>query len=79
MIDVLSLVLVVSGVGCYAWSYVGMRALRASVHDPSAELFAGYTRYVRLWQLSVVGLTAVALGVLVGVWAALHSRRVGST
>jgi hypothetical protein len=75
MIDVASLVLVVAGVGCYLWAYAGMHALRGSVYDPRAEIFAGYTRFVRLWQLSVVGLVAVGLGVLVGVGAAIHARR----
>ena len=78
MIEVASLVLVIAGGACYLWAYAGMRALRVAVHDPGAELFAGYTRFVRLWQLSVVGLTAVALGVLVGVWAALHARRLST-
>jgi hypothetical protein len=75
LIDVASLVLVVAGSGCYLLAYAGMRALQASIHDPSAAIFAGYVRFVRLWQLSVVGLIAVGLGVLVGVGAAIHARR----
>jgi len=75
IIDVVSLVLVVAGAACYLWAYAGMKALRQATPDPNAELFAGYTRFVRLWQLSVVGLTSVGLGVAVGIWAALHARR----
>ena len=75
MIDVASLLLVVGGGACYLWAYAGMQALRQATPDPNAELFAGYTRFVRLWQLSVVGLTSVGLGVAVGIWAALHARR----
>ena len=75
MIDVASLALVVGGGACYLWAYAGMQALRKATPDPNAELFAGYTRFVRLWQLSVVGLTSVGLGVAVGIWAALHARR----
>lgn len=70
-----SLVLVIAGGACYLWAYAGMRALRQAAHDPTAELFAGYTRFVRLTQLSILGLVVVGLGVLVGIGAALHARR----
>jgi hypothetical protein len=76
MIDGASLVLVIAGAGCYLWAYAGMRALRVAAHDPNAALFAGYTRFMRFYQLSIVGLTAVGLGVVVGVGAAIHARRV---
>ena len=79
IIDVVSLVLVVAGAACYLWAYAGMQALRQTSHDPNAAIFAGYTRFVRLWQLSVVGLVAVGLGVLVGIGAALHARRLRAT
>ncbi|HEY8175211.1 MAG TPA: hypothetical protein VIF32_05950 [Gemmatimonadaceae bacterium] len=76
MIDVASLALVVAGASCYVWAYWGMTALRLAAHDPNAAIFAGYTRFVRFYQLSVVGLTVVGLGVVVGVGAAIHARRV---
>lgn len=75
IIDLVSLVLVVAGAACYVWAYVGMEALRRAPHDPNAELFAAYTRYVRLSQLSIAGLVAVGLGVVVGIAAAFHARR----
>jgi len=70
------LVLVVAGAACYLWAYAGMQALRQAAHDPKAELFAGYTRFVRLSQLSIAGLIAIGLGLAVGIVAALHARRV---
>jgi hypothetical protein len=76
MIDVASLVLVVGGAVCYVWAYAGMRALRVAVHDPNAAIFAGYVRFVRLTQLSILGLIMIGLGVVVGVGAAIHARRV---
>jgi hypothetical protein len=78
MIDVASLVLVVAGVGCYLWAYAGMQTLRQMTHDPNAALFAGYTRFVRLHQLSILGLSVTGLGVLVGIGAALHARRLSN-
>lgn len=75
IIDLVSLVLVVAGAACYVWAYQEMEELRTSVHDPKAPIFAGYTRFVRLTQLSYAALGAVALGVLVGLGAALHARR----
>ena len=75
MIDIASLMLVVAGGACYLWAYSGMQVLRQAAHDPKAELFAGYTRFVRLSQISIAGLIAVGLGVAVGIGAALHARR----
>lgn len=75
MLDVASLVLLLGGAVCYVWAYLGMQALRDSTHDAAAPLFAGYTRYVRLSQVSILGLTAIALGILVGIYAAMHARR----
>ena len=75
LLDVFSLGFVVFGGSCYAWAYSGMHALQRTVHDPNAPIFAGYTRYVRLMQLSWLGIAGIGLGVAVGVYAALHARR----
>ena len=75
IIDLVSLALVVLGAAAYVWAYVEMEALRNATHDPKAPIFAGYTKFVRLMQLSYAGLGAIAVGILVGVGAALHARR----
>ena len=75
IIDLASLTLVVFGTALYVWSYLQMEALRTSSHDPNAPIFAGYTRFVRLMQLSYLGLGAVCIGIIVGIGAALHARR----
>jgi hypothetical protein len=70
-----SLALAVLGAALYIWAYVEMEALRTASHDPSAPIFAGYVRFVRLMQLSYVGLGAVCLGIIVAIGAAMHARR----
>lgn len=74
-LDVMSVAMILLGGLCYGGAYAGMQALRAAPHDPNAPLFAGYTRYVRLTQLSYVGLAAVVVGVCIAVYAAVHARR----
>ena len=75
IIDLVSLALVVLGAALYVWSYLQMEALRTATHDPNAPIFAGYTRFVRLMQLSYLGLGAVFIGIIVGIGAALHAKR----
>ena len=75
LLDVASLVLVLAGATCVGGSYVGMRRLRDSAHDPKAPIFAGYTRHVRLTQLSYLGFGALAGGVMLAVYAAMHARK----
>jgi hypothetical protein len=76
MIDVASVALVLVGAICYVWAYAEMSVLRDATHDPKAPIFAGYTRFVRLTQLSWLGLGTITVGVLVGIGAAMHARRV---
>ena len=78
IIDLVSLVLVVIGVILYIWAYAQMDALRNATHDPKATIFANYTRFVRLMQLSYAGIGAVVIGILVGVGAAINARRAGA-
>ena len=73
--DVASIVLVLAGGACYAWAFVAMQSLGEMAHDPNAPLFAGYRRYARLLVVSRVALGTIALGVMVGVGAALYARR----
>lgn len=75
MIDAASITLVLLGAALYVWAYLEMDALRTAGHDPNAPIFAGYTRFVRLMQLSYGGLAVAAIGMLVGVGAALYARR----
>lgn len=75
LFDAASILLLVAGAVCYGGAYLGMRSLRVAAHDPAAPLFAGYTRYVRLMQLSYVGLLAIGAGVAIAVFAAWHARR----
>ena len=69
-----SLALVALGVILYIWAYAQMDVLRTTAHDPNAPIFANYTRFVRLMQVSYVGIGAVVTGILVGVGAAIHAR-----
>ncbi|MEX2178448.1 MAG: hypothetical protein WD801_07040 [Gemmatimonadaceae bacterium] len=73
--DLLSMTLVVTGTAAYLWAFAGMRTLRDAPHDPSAAIYAGYVRYVRLTQLSWVALGTICIGVVVGIGAALYHRR----
>lgn len=75
LLDAASVLLFVVGALCYGVAYDGMQSLRVAAHDPNAPLFAGYTRYVRLLQLSYAGLIAIGAGLLVALYAALHARR----
>jgi len=75
LIDLASVAALTVGGLCYATAYSGMQALRGTPHDPGAPLFAGYTRYVRLNQLSYLGIAAIAIGIALAVYAASHARR----
>jgi hypothetical protein len=77
IVDGVSLVLVLAGATCYVWAYLGMQALRDAAHDPTAPIFAGYMKFQRLSQISYAGLSAIALGVIVGIGAAVRARRRG--
>ena len=59
----------------YGWAYLGMEELRTMTHDPSAPIWSGYVRWVRLTQLSWLGQGLVGLGILLGVGAAWYHRR----
>jgi hypothetical protein len=74
--DAVSVGLVLIGVACYLWAYIQMEVLRQSTHDPKAMIFAGYVRFVRLVQLSRFGMGLIAVGVMVGIGAAVHARRI---
>lgn len=74
IIDAVSLALILAGGFCFSAAYVGMQRLRSAAHDPNAPIFAGYTRYVRLTQLSYLGIAAMAVGIVVAIYAALHAR-----
>src|SRR5436189_2700367 len=63
-IDLLSLTLVVGGAICYVWAYNGMRGLPNTPQYPDVELFARYTRWVRLSRLANAGLGVTALGIV---------------
>jgi len=73
-IDLASIALIVLGGLCYVASLMGMETLRTSQHDPAAPLFAGYVRYTRLLQLSYAGIAAIAIGIGVAIYAAIHAR-----
>ena len=75
VIDVVSVALVLVGAVCYVWAYSEMSVLRDAAYDPKAPIFAAYTRFVRMMQLSWVGIGTIVVGVLVGIGAALDARR----
>ena len=73
--DLISIGAVFAGSLVYGWAYVGMEKLRTMAPDPSAPIWSGYGRWVRLTQLSLLGQGLIGLGILVGVGAAWHHRR----
>jgi len=81
MIDLASLILILSGGGLYLAAYFGMRELRARPDTPfvrgTSEAYAGLAEYTRLHRLSIVGLSLAGLGVAVGLSAAAHAHKIG--
>lgn len=80
MIDLASLILILAGGGLYVAAYAGMQDLRNRPHAEfvrgSTEAFSGLTQYTRLHRLSIAGLSLAALGIVVGVSAAVHARQI---
>ena len=72
LLDGISLSVLLFGASCYVWAYNGMHTLQHSTHNPAAPIFAGYTRYVRLNQLSWFGIGVILIGIAIGVAAAIH-------
>jgi uncharacterized membrane protein YedE/YeeE len=72
LLDLASVAILLFGAACYIGAYAGMQSLQHAVHDPAAPIFAGYTRYVRLMQLSWFGIAVIVVGVIVGIGAAIH-------
>ncbi len=80
MIDMASLILILAGGALYVAAYVGMRDLRNRPHTEfvrgNTEAFSSLTQYIRLHRLSIAGLALAALGIIVGVSAAVHARQI---
>jgi hypothetical protein len=79
-IDLLSLVLVVAGAALYLRAYFGMEAVRTTPDTPfvrgTMEAFALLNQHLRFKRLSWLGLALVGAGILVGLSAAIHARKI---
>lgn len=79
-IDIASLTLIIAGGALFLRAYLGMEEIRTTPEVPfvrgTMEVFELTNRHYRFKWLSYVGLGLVGAGVVVGLSAAVHARKI---
>jgi hypothetical protein len=78
LLDVVGLTLLVAGLACYAYAYMGLRELESVQAAPGTPAFAAVMRFDRMWKLSQLGIAVAAVGLVTAVIAAVVGRRGGA-
>jgi len=75
VLDVVGIVLLLGGAGCYAWAYFGLERLRQ--HQPTLPhvLWVALAEYEHYARLSTIGVVCAGAGIAVSITAAVVSHR----
>jgi hypothetical protein len=75
LLDIAGLTLLVVGLACYTYAYMGLRELESVQAAPGTPAFAAVLRFDRMWKLSQLGIAIGAVGLVTAVVAAIVGRR----
>jgi hypothetical protein len=82
-LDLVSLIFIVVGATLFVLAFLGMAELRdlrpADFVPGTVEAYASINRYYRLQTLFRLGIGIAVAGVLIGLSAAWHNRKFGTT